>query len=69
MKNTDPAASQEGEVLPEEVKAVAPASPDLYAGRGGSFRRDPVTGERIRVAHTAECVDCAKKGNVNGKIS
>ncbi len=67
MKNTDPAASQEGEVLPEKLKTVI--TPDPYAGRGGSFRRDPVTGERIRVAHTAECEDCANKGNANGKIS
>lgn len=38
--------------------APVPSAPDEHHGRGGTYLRDPVTGERVLVQRTAPCANC-----------
>lgn len=48
---------------PAVVSAPAVEQPDPHWGCGGSYIRDPVTGQRTLVQRTEGCQDCqGKKG-------
>ncbi|KGD95241.1 hypothetical protein JL37_11140 [Achromobacter sp. RTa] len=51
-----------GKGAPVESTSAAPApefaTPDEHHGRGGTYLRDPVTGERVLVQRTAPCANC-----------
>ncbi len=52
----------DGNGAPTESASAAPApesaAPDENHGRGGTYLRDPITGERVLVQRTAPCANC-----------
>lgn len=52
----------DGTGAPTESASAAPApesaAPDEHHGRGGTYLRDPITGERVLVQRTAPCANC-----------
>lgn len=60
MKPTGtPAGSVDAESADASSEVISPvaAGPDKFHGQGGSYRRDPATGERVLVERTSPC-DC-----------
>lgn len=51
----------DGNGAPTESASAAPApesaAPDEHHGRGGTYLRDPITGERVLVQRTAPCAN------------
>ncbi len=60
MKPTGtPAGGVDTEPAGASSEAISPAAagPDKFHGQGGSYLRDPATGERVLVERTSPC-DC-----------
>lgn len=54
------ATDGKGTPIESASAAAAPesATHDEHHGRGGTYLRDPITGERVLVQRTAPCANC-----------